>query len=103
MSDKVTVEKIATQYGLDTTYGAYAWRTVLQSPLDSERCRLLISKIAKPDVVPHRVRQATEQEPKVFPPPVAAGTDVSRTRDPPEPVIVSHPPVAQTRFPHPHR
>jgi hypothetical protein len=38
----VTAERIAAQYGLDPTYGAYAWRIVLQSPLDSERCRLLV-------------------------------------------------------------
>lgn len=46
----VTSEDIAKQFGFAGGHGAYAWRVVLNSPLDSERCRVMIATVAKPDV-----------------------------------------------------
>lgn len=39
----LTAEKIAQQFGLSSEHGQYAWRVMLNSPLDAERCQAIVS------------------------------------------------------------
>ncbi|EJD37520.1 hypothetical protein AURDEDRAFT_154341 [Auricularia subglabra TFB-10046 SS5] len=64
-SDEVTQERIAQQFGFNTQHGAYAWRVILNSPLDSERCRLLIGSIAQPDPILHQHKSSESSSPFV--------------------------------------
>jgi hypothetical protein len=41
----VTAAQLAAQFGFGTSHGAIAWRVVLSSPLESERCRVLVCSI----------------------------------------------------------
>lgn len=57
----LTAEKIAQQFGLGSEHGQYAWRVMLNSPLDAERCQAIVSSPSSPglrraDVCAVRVR-----------------------------------------------
>jgi hypothetical protein len=46
ITSEVTAAQLAAQFGFGTTHGAVAWRVMLNSPLDSERCRVLVRTIS---------------------------------------------------------
>ncbi|KZV92652.1 hypothetical protein EXIGLDRAFT_718108, partial [Exidia glandulosa HHB12029] len=50
----LTAEQIAKQFGLKSDHGTYAWRVILNSPLDSQRCQVMIAELAKPDTFVHQ-------------------------------------------------
>ncbi|KAH7100118.1 hypothetical protein BKA62DRAFT_264988 [Auriculariales sp. MPI-PUGE-AT-0066] len=53
-TSELTAEHVAQQFGLNGKHGAYAWRVILNSPLDADRCRHLIKGIARPDHFAHQ-------------------------------------------------
>ncbi|KZV98908.1 hypothetical protein EXIGLDRAFT_746423, partial [Exidia glandulosa HHB12029] len=50
----LTAEQIAKQFGLKSDHGTYAWRVKLNSPLDSQRCQVMIAELAKADTFVHQ-------------------------------------------------
>ncbi|KAI0810771.1 hypothetical protein BC629DRAFT_1589529 [Irpex lacteus] len=92
---ELTAEKIAQQFGLGSEHGQYAWRVMLNSPLDAERCQGIVSTLAREDVIPHRRKPTADEEGLGEPFPKVDPTS-SVVRAPPSPVIAD---FAQTHGP----
>lgn len=60
-ANTITAEQLAKQFGLKSEHGTYAWRVILSSPLDGQRCRTLVHNLSAYISVRHsRIKQIAE-------------------------------------------
>ncbi|KAH7100049.1 hypothetical protein BKA62DRAFT_708118 [Auriculariales sp. MPI-PUGE-AT-0066] len=62
----VTAVQVATQFGLTAKHGAYAWRVILNSPLEVQRCQDLVKKLVRPARFIHHRKPQTQDDMKPF-------------------------------------